>query len=224
MGEDSSTEEDVSKIKDDISAINLIAFIAVLILCQESVASFLVANIDVFNILFGIVALILAIVIFISLAFIDLSPVKIPYKWWLMLIFGIILVALAFFTSGVTTFSGWKPYLGGVLVLAAALVEILSDKKNIVASKFMAIVGAGFALYECINIFILYQGVTAATIINPIFGIIFAIILIIIVLDLIDIKIPYTWWVVLTIAFVIFIYVSPLYAGIAGVVLMISFI
>ena len=148
---------------------------------------------------------------------------KIPYKWFISLVLGIVLVVLAFLTSsgfGAT----FKPYLGGVLLITVGLMEILREKKNIVHSKFVAIVGAGFTLYECINIFILYGFVGAAAIINPIFGIIVAVILLIITLDLYDIKIPYNWWVVLTIGFVVFTWVSPLYAGIAGTIIMISFI
>jgi hypothetical protein len=225
MGEASSTEKiSAEKISaEKISAPKIVAFIAVLVLCQESITILLAATPGAFDLLFGILALVLAIVIFISLEFIDLSPVKIPYRWWLTLIFGVIFVALAWLTTAPAT-GTWKPYLGGVLLLIAAVMEILAEKKNIVHSKFVAIVGAGFAIYECINIFILYAFATTATIINPIIGLIAAAILIIIVLGKIDIKIPYTWWVVLTIGFIVFTWVSPLYAGIGGTVIMISFI
>ncbi|KKN44145.1 hypothetical protein LCGC14_0696010 [marine sediment metagenome] len=223
MGEttqEETTQEEITQ--EEITGPKIVAFIAVLILCGESVNAFLTYTTS-WDIIFGIVSIILAIVIFISLEFIDLSPVKIPYYWWLTLIFGILLIALAFLTTsgfGVT----FKPYLGGVLLLTGGIMEILGEKKNIVNSKFVAIVGAGFTLYECINIFILYSFVGVANIINPIVGIIIAVILLIIALDLVDIKIPFNWWVVLTIGFIVFTWVSPLYAGIAGTVIMISFI
>ncbi len=235
MGETSSTEKiSTEKIStEDISAPKIIAFIALLVLCQESILILLANSGAAFDLLFGILGLIIAIVIFISLKFIDLSPVKVPYKWWLTLIFGILFVALAWLTTpGIGgTFGATRPYLGGVLLLLAALTEILAEKKNIVHSKFAAIVGAGFAIYECINIIVLYVGLPAVAqalavnlIINSIIGIIAAVILIIIVLDKIDIKIPYEWWVVLTIGFIIFTWVSPFFAGIGGIVIMISFI
>jgi len=206
---------------DKITAPQIVAFIAVLILCSESVTA-LLASTDGLTILFGIIAIILAIVIFISLEFIDLSPVKIPNYWWLTLVFGVILVVLAFFSTA--GFATWKPYLGGVLLIIAGLMEIFAEKKDILPSKLVALIGAGFAIYECIMIFAIFAFSTPATIINPIIGIIVAVILIILVLDKIDIKIPYNWWVLLTIAFVIFTWVSPLYAGIAGTVIMIAFI
>lgn len=218
MGE--TTQEEITQ--EEITAPKIVAFIAVLILCGESVNAFIGYTTNIWDLIFGIISIILAIVIFISLEFIDLSPVKIPYKWFISLILGIVLVVLAFFTSS-GFFGTFKPYLGGTLLITVALMEILGEKKNIVHSKFVAIVGAGFTLYECINIFILYAP-SAATIINPIFGIIVAVILIIITLDLYDIKIPFNWWVVLTIGFIVFTWVSPLYAGIAGTVIMISFI
>ncbi|HDZ17028.1 hypothetical protein LCGC14_1122180 [marine sediment metagenome] len=219
MEEETST----SVSSDEISAPKIVAFVAILVLCQESLLA-LVGGVGL-DILFGILGIVIAIVIFISLKFIDLGPVKLPYKWWLTLIFGILFTALAWTTTtGVAgTFGGAKPYLGGVLLLIAALAEILADKKNIVHSKFVAIVGAGFAIYEAINIFILFPGNTV-NILNAVIGIIAALILIIIVLDLIDIKIPYEWWVVLTLGFIIFTWVSPLFAGIGGIVIMISFI
>lgn len=216
MGEETTQEEEITGPK-------IVAFIAVLVLCGESISAFFAYTNNIWDIMFGIVSIILAIVIFISLEFIDLSPVKIPFKWWLTLIFGIILVALAFLTS--SSFIGtWKPYLGGVILITGSLMEILGEKKNIVHSKFVAIVGAGFTIYECINIFILYAFVGVANIINPLVGILVAVILLIIALDLVDIKIPFNWWVVLTIGFIVFTWVSPLYGGIAGTVIMISFI
>ena len=51
-------------------------------------------------------------------------------------------------------------------------------------------------------------------------GIIFAIILLLTLYDKIDIKIPYAWWVVLIIGFVIFTWIS----GVSGTIIMVAFI
>ena len=223
MGEETSisTSTSTSTSSQEISAPKIVAFIGILVLCQESVLALL--NGVGLDILFGILGIIIAIVIFLSLKFIDLGPVKLPYYWWLTLIFGILFIGLAWTTNpGVAgTFGGAKPYLGGVLLCIAGLTEILAEKKNILHSKLTAIVGAGFGIYEAINMFILYTGIV---LLNAVIGIIAAVILIIIVLDLIDIKIPYEWWVVLTLGFIIFTWVSPFFAGIGGIVIMISFI
>ncbi len=225
MGETTTKEITTKEITtEDITGPKIVAFIAVLVLCGESIAAFLANTTPIWDLLFGVISIILAIIIFISLEFIDLSPVKIPFKWWLTLIFGIILVGLAFLTTPNLIGGTRKPYLGGVILLTGSLMEILGEKKDIIHSKFVAIVGAGFTIYECINIFILLAAGSSIVVINPIVGIIVAVILLIITLDLVDIKIPFNWWVVLTIGFVVFTWVSPLHAGIAGTIIMISFI
>ncbi|KKK40324.1 hypothetical protein LCGC14_1737710 [marine sediment metagenome] len=229
MGEETSTSTSTSTSSEEISAPKIIAFIALLILVQESALTF-IGGVIFQDFLFGILGIILAIVIFISLKFIDLGPVKVPYYWWLTLIFGVLFVVLGWLTTpGVAgTFGATRPYLGGVLLILAGITEILAEKKNIVYSKFVAIVGAGFAIYESFNLFILYTALPVAAnaflILNGIVGIIAAAILIILVLDKIDIKIPYEWWVVLLLAFIVFTWVSAFFAGIGGIVLMIAFL
>jgi hypothetical protein len=225
MEEVTSTKESIT---GDISAPKIIAFVAVLILCKESFILF-VSGVQLFDFLFAIIAIILAIIIFISLKFIDLSPVKIPYYWWLTLIFGIIFIGLAWITtSGIAgSYGGTRPYLGGVLLVIAGLTEILAEKKNIVHSKFIALVGAGFAIYESVMIIIQIIQVDlsqTSNIANPIIGIIAAAILIILITDKIDIKIPYEWWVVLTIGFVFFTWISIFYAGIGGIITLVAFV
>ncbi|MEE9378919.1 MAG: hypothetical protein V3V33_12885 [Candidatus Lokiarchaeia archaeon] len=93
----------------------------------------------------------------------------------------------------------------------------------------MALVGIAFSIWDCIAIFIGFTAGNEILIVNAVFGLILAIILLILVLDLVDIKIPYTWWVVLTIAFVIWTWVSPFAAGypvtgFGGTILMLAWI
>ncbi|MFW9819458.1 MAG: hypothetical protein ACFFE5_07595, partial [Candidatus Thorarchaeota archaeon] len=65
--------------------------------------------------------------------------------------------------------------------------------------------------------------------VNGIFGLILMIILLISVYDFFDIKIPYKWWVLLIIAFVMYTFVDG-YAGgfeltgFSGTILMIAFV
>jgi hypothetical protein len=93
----------------------------------------------------------------------------------------------------------------------------------------MLLVGIAFSLWDCIAIFMNFTAGAELLLVNAIFGLILLIILLILVLDLVDIKIPYTWWVVLTIAFVIYTWVSPSAAGFpvvgfGGTLLMIGWI
>ncbi|MFX1448245.1 MAG: hypothetical protein ACFFCG_08915, partial [Promethearchaeota archaeon] len=55
---------------------------------------------------------------------------------------------------------------------------------------------------------------------RAIIGIIFAIFLILTLYEKIDIKIPYSWWVVLIIGFVVVTWVS----GVSGTIIMVAFI
>ncbi len=228
MGESTgSTQVEKTNTQDELSGSKVVAFIGVLILFAGSINAFQAGS-NIFDILFGILAIILAIVVFISLGFIDLGPVKIPYLWYLILIIGIVLIGLAF----PTTVPSPKPYLGGILIATAGIVEFLiqQQKREVVVSKFVAFAGAAFAIYESIMIFALVadglaiSGVGGFNVLNGIIGIIAAAILILLVYGKIDIKIPYNWWTVLILAFIIFNWVSPAYGGIAGTVTMVAFI
>ncbi len=96
----------------------------------------------------------------------------------------------------------------------AAILEFLSQKKSYAPSKIVAVIGAGYLIYESI-MFILRGNIALAIV-----GIIFGIILLLTLFDKIDIKIPYSWWVVLIIGFVIFTWVS----GVSGTIIMVAFI
>ncbi|KKM86399.1 hypothetical protein LCGC14_1279450 [marine sediment metagenome] len=227
MGESRESTESTksSKItKEELSGSKVVAFIGVLILVAGAINSFLAAgSTTAMNIIFGILALFLALVIFISLEFIDLGPVKVPYLWYLTLIIGVVLIILAFFTTAPSTTPVTpKPYLGGVLVSISGIVEYLiqQQKREVVVSKFVAFAGAAFTIYQSILLFF----VAPTAVIFGIIGIIIAVILVILVMGKIDIKIPYNWWTVLIIAFIVFTWIDPVYAGIAGTVLMVAFI
>jgi len=138
-----------------------------------------------------------------------------PYIWWVLLIIGILLLLLEFVVSIYSSYS--TTFLAGILVITAAILEILSQKKSYTASKIVALIGACYLIYESI-MFILGGSVISIT--QAIIGIILAIILLLTLYDKIDIKIPYAWWVVLIIGFVIFSWITP----ISGTIIMVAFI
>ncbi|MCK4779975.1 MAG: hypothetical protein KAT57_07305 [Candidatus Lokiarchaeota archaeon] len=208
----------MSEETSEMTAPKIILFIAMLFMLAEAVAYFTAGGIEI---LYGILELVFIAVIFISLALVSLGPIKIPYYWWIMLIIGVLLILFASLAGGT--------YLTGILVLLAVIVELVTEKKDFKASKLMALVGIAFSIWDCIAIFIGFTAGNEILIVNAVFGLILAIILLILVLDLVDIKIPYTWWVVLTIAFVIWTWVSPFAAGLivtgfGGTILMIAWI
>jgi hypothetical protein len=202
----------------EITAPKLIIFIALLFMLTEAV-SFMSAG--GMGILYGIIELILIFVIFVSLELVSLGPVKIPYYWWIILIIGIILIVFSYLAPG--------NYLTAIMLLLAVIVELVTDKKDIIASKIILLFGIAFSLWDCVSIFIGYAPGAEIALVNAIFGLILVIILLILLLDLVDIKIPFTWWIVLTIAFVIFTWVSPFASGypvvgFGGTILMIGWL
>ena len=191
--------------KVGISASKVVALIGALVVIQVSIAYFYTGN--VINILYGVIGLIFAAIIFMSLEIVDLKKANIPaYYWWILLIIGALLILFGYLAG-----SG---YLAGILVLIAALLELLSQKKTYSASKIVALIGACYAIYESIMLFL------SGSIALAIVGIVFAIVLILTLPAKIDIIIPYAWFVVLIIGFVIFTYV----ANDSGIIIMVAFI
>ena len=193
--------------KVGISASKVVALIGILILIRDSINYFYTT--DWIAILFGIFGLIIALVVFDSLEIIDFKKLKIPYIWWVLLIIGIVLILFEYLVG--------PSYLAGILIITAAIIEILSQKKSYTPSKIVALIGVGYLIYESI-LFIL--GGNIVDIAKAIVGIIFGIILLLTLFDKIDIKIPYSWWVVLIIGFVIFTWVS----AVSGTIIMVAFI
>ena len=205
-----STNKVESSGKIGLSASKVVALIGALIAIQEAINYFYTAAGASLNILWGIIALIIAVYVFFSLDFIDLKKVHLLFNWWLLLIFGIALFIIDFFYS--------RQYLACTLFLIAFLLEFLGGKRNHVASKVVVLIGSGLAIYEAIMSFLGYS--PNASIVNSIFGIIFALILILSLWNKVDIKVPFTWWVVLIGGFVIFTWLSPF----SGTVIMVGFI
>ncbi|GAH53801.1 unnamed protein product, partial [marine sediment metagenome] len=132
MGETTETT------KVGISASKVVALIGALVVIQVSISYFYTS--DVLNILYGVIGLIFAAIIFISLEIVDTKKVKIPYFWWVLLIIGVLLILFGYLAG--------SSYLAGVLVLIAALLEFLSQKKTYAESKIVALIGACYLIYE----------------------------------------------------------------------------
>lgn len=215
MGEESEESK-------EITAPKIMLFIACLFILAEAIAYLYLAGIDAMMILYGILGLVFVFIIFISLDLVSLGPVKLTYWWWLMLIIGVILVVFNYLVGG--------NYFTPILVLLAVIVDLVTQKKDINASKIVLLFGIAFAVWDCVSIFIGFTPGAEVILVNAIFGLILAIILLILVLDLVDIKIPYNWWTVLTIAFVIYTWVSPFVIGtfpvlgFGGIILMIGWV
>ncbi|MFX0106546.1 MAG: hypothetical protein ACFE75_13810 [Candidatus Hodarchaeota archaeon] len=178
----------------------LILFIAMLFIFAQAIAYFYVAIADPMGILYGIICLVFVFIIFVSLDLIGLGPIKIPYWWWLMLIIGVLLIIFDFLNN--------LNYLTGTLVILAVLMELgIGDKIKLEGCKFFIFFAILFGIWDCIVVFMTFT--LPIEIVNAIFGLILLVILLILVFDLFDIKIPYKWWVVLIIAFVFWNWIDP---------------
>ena len=208
-----------TKTESKITAPRLLAFIGMLYTLQLGISYFYaVTPFTAIYVLWGIICLVIAFLIFVSLELIDFGPLRIPYQWWIILIFGIVLVIFGYFFGG-----GYSP---AILLILAALIEVLSEKKPYKASKIVLLVGIAFSVYEC---FLLFLTANPLFIINGVFGLILLILLIIVLFDFVDLKaITYSWWIVLLIGFVIFTWVSPnaggFLAGNGGTLMLIAFV
>ncbi|MHA1932553.1 MAG: hypothetical protein ACW96X_08455 [Promethearchaeota archaeon] len=215
--------------KEETSATKLIALISVLYMIFDAINLFYgSAAPNTIFILYGILIIILAVILFISLDLIGLWKIKIPYEWWLLLIVGVLLVVF-YFLTGYT-------YLTAVLVLLAFLIELTSQKKEWKASLIMTLFGAAFAVYDCILAFMLF-GATQNGIHFTVgfFGLIAIIFLLLTIQEWFDIKIPFTWWGILVVGFIFFMWVMPVsllgaaaqglpVGGFGGIFLLIAFL
>ena len=193
--------------KVGISASKVVALIGALVVIRVSISYFYSGN--VINILYGVIGLIFVVIIFMSLEIIDLKKARVPFLWWILLIIGALLILFGYLAA-----SG---YLAGILVLIAALLELLSQKKTYAESKIVALIGACYLIYESEMLLLSGSPINIAL---SIVGFVFAIILFLTLQDKIDIKVPYAWWVVLLIGFVIYTWVTP----VSGTIIMVAFI
>ncbi|TFF98687.1 MAG: hypothetical protein EU547_00795 [Promethearchaeota archaeon] len=116
--------------------------------------------------------------------------------------------------------------LGGVLLVIAAILEIIKDKDVIKPSKFVCLFGCGYSVVEAIILFITLPLAFS----NYWDGSVAIIVVILLLLSLFEkIKfIPYEWWMVLILGFILWGWVNPVGSisggGVGGTLVLISFI
>jgi hypothetical protein len=229
--------------KEETSPSKFIALLGVLFMIFEAIAFFYSSDPETIFILYGILEIVFAAVIFLSLDLIGIRKIKIPYAWWLLLIFGVVLVI--FDMLAVNTDDGFAfpflllydfTYFPAMLILLAFLIELIHQKKQWKASLILTLLGAAFAIYDCILVFGLYGDTEDGELFTyGFFGLIAVIILLLTIQKWFDIKIPFTWWGLLTVGLLIFTMVSPfanLYgydeelavSGFGGIILLIAFV
>jgi len=233
------------RFEEETSPSKFIALIGVLFMIFEAIAFFYSSDPETIFILYGILEILFAAVIFLSLSLISLWKIKIPYFWWLLLVFGAILVVFDFLAADkffVFRFMALFDftYFPAILILLAGLLELIQQKKEWKASLILTLLGAGFAIYDCILVFGYYDDPGLGDgdgqfFTMGFFGLIAVIILLLTIQDWFDIRIPFTWWGLLTVGFIAFSMLTPwanIYgqteeypvAGFGGVILLIAFV
>lgn len=207
----------MSEESRELSAMKIVGLIAVLFWFYDAVSYFqayaaqvmLFTTGDSLLILFGILELVFALYVFLALKYWELIPIKLPFFWWLLLILGVVTLIFGYL-------GGALSYWAGTVAIMAALGNLFNEKKGWKVSKMWALLGAALGIYECILLFYAYSLAPAADLlVAGIFGLILCILLIIIIFDFVDIRIPYEWWVLLIIGFMFFSWIS-IYAGIVA--------
>ena len=235
----------IIRFEEETSPSKFIALIGVLFMIFEAIAYFYSSDPETIFILYGLLELIFAAVIFLSLSLIGLWKIKIPYFWWLLLVFGFILVIFDFLAADKGFFNPFMvlfdfTYFPAILILLAGLIELIQQKKEWKASLILTLLGAGFAIYDCILVFAFYDDPGLGDgdgqfFTFGFFGLIAVIILLLTIQDWFDIRIPFTWWGVLTVGFIAFTMLTPyanIYgrieeypvAGFGGIILLIAFV
>ncbi|MFX1302224.1 MAG: hypothetical protein ACFE9X_02580 [Promethearchaeota archaeon] len=196
--------------KRELSGMVILALSAVLFWFFDSVMYFMAVGPGTeLLILYGILELVFALYVFLGLALWDLIPIKVPFYWWLLVILGAVTLIFGYLGS-------FMSYWAGTLAIMAGLVEFFGGKKGWKANKMMALLGAALGIYECILLFYaLSFGWDTDYFLAGLFGLILCIILIILIFDFVDIKIPYEWWVLLIIGFMFFAWISLYSASVA---------
>ncbi|MFX1391709.1 MAG: hypothetical protein ACFE9Z_16710 [Promethearchaeota archaeon] len=240
----------IVRFSEETSPSKFIALIGVLFMIFEAIIFFYSSDPETIFILYGILEILFAAAIFLSLNLIGLWKIKLPYYWWLLLIFSVLLIifeALAaddgfIFTSFALP---WLlafnfNYFPAILILFAGLIELIQQKKEWKASEILTLVGAGFAIYDCILAFGFYGDDSYGAqdgryFTYGFFGLIAVIVLLLTKQKWVDIKIPFTWWGLLTVGLILFYWVTPIanryglgedyaVAGFGGVILLLAFV
>ncbi|MBY9005151.1 MAG: hypothetical protein KGD63_00145 [Candidatus Lokiarchaeota archaeon] len=230
------------RFEEETSPSKFIALIGVLFMIFEAIAFFYASDPETIFILYGIIEILLAAVVFFSLSLFIFWKIKLPYFWWLLLIVGVILLFFDFLAVNSDGGFGYPlmffldfTYFPAILILFAGVIELIHQKKEWKASEIFTLFGAGFGIYDCILVFGLYKDSENGEVFTyAFFGLIAIIVMLLAYQDWFDIRIPFTWWGLLTVGLLLLMMVTPLanlygqsedwpVAGFGGVILLIAF-
>ncbi len=216
---------------EKLNGVKVLAFIGICFLFFDAITYFFAYTAGAeLMLVYGIVEFLFAIFIFLALKFwkfiADLIKISLPFNWWILLIFGVVTIIFGLLPNG-----NQGSYFTGTILVMAALIDLFAEKRGWKASKVMALLGVALGIFDCIILFIGYSMIPAATldplltgiesssmqlILSAIFCLIVAIVLLIIIFDFINLKIPFEWWVVLAIGFAFFFWIAPMASVIQG--------
>lgn len=191
-----------------LTASKLVALCGALQVIIDSLGLF---GAGIVGIIGGILGILFAVFIFGSLQIVEIEKVKLPYQWWLLLIFGVVMVALSMFVSG--------SFLGGIILIVAAILELLAGRKPVGAAKLVVLIGAGWTLYDAV---ILFMSGDFVSIILGIIGIALGVVIVIAADIIVKGKIPFEWWLVLLIGFVLTYLITSF--AMSGTIILIGFL
>jgi len=142
------------------------------------------------------------------------------YRFEVLLILGVVILLFEMLSMSfnIISVTALIVMLGGILVLIAAIMEIVIKKeKTMKPSKLVALVGIIITILEVV---FLFGNLTVNNIWDGVIGIIVIILLLLSMYDKIKF-IPYQWWMVLILGFILYGWVLP---GTGGTIILISFI
>ena len=242
---------ETSTSRFEITTPRIVALIALLVVFAEAVNNYWTGSAALpalagvgqiaIAVLLMIIDAILMIAIIANVVDLKLEILKKLYNWIVLLIIGVLVLLLelsAVNWDGVVAWTGGS-ILGGLLVLIAAVLEIVASKKeNLSPAKLLTLVGIICAIVDIIlliattvnvlmPLYVLVPSVaTQLAVGRAIYYIVIAIILVIILLIIVQNKIKvkflkYQWWLILIIGFIFYNW----YAGqITGIIILIAFI
>ncbi|MFX1395559.1 MAG: hypothetical protein ACFFAS_00790 [Promethearchaeota archaeon] len=237
MGESSRVE---------FSAPKVVALIAILMVFREGVTFFWAGSAigDGELIAIGLLeALLMAGILLIALVatLVDLKVeiLKKLYHWVVLLLIGILVLIIELWAYD---FDGEVAVLtcgllGSMLVITAALCELIASKKDVPTSTIVVLMGILWVLIESIGIFYYvseyipdippFADLRAQQIYHGILGIIIVIYMLFIMQNKVKVKyvkLPYDWWTVLILGFIALFWVMPypatLAMGFTGVIIL----
>jgi hypothetical protein len=176
----------------------------------------------------GIVLFILGIILILTIDILNFGDPTLKrievfekfYRFEVLLILGLVVIFFEMLSIlfALGTLGALAVMLGGILVITSAIMEILIKKeKTIKPSKLVALIGIIITIIEIIYLFAVpnFPNVWDACV-----GIVVIVLLLLSMYEKIKF-IPYQWWMVLILGFVLFGWVSP---GTGGTIILISFI